>query len=493
MKTKREYPDNFKTKMGFFMAPFTATMGTMGVSYFSMFLTDYAGIDSAMGKTGFAAAFATIFLIITRIIDALDDPLQGWILDSAKERKFGKYRMFGFIGVAMVTIGIIMMYGLPKIVKGNVIGLWVWVLIGYLILETGSAMGAVTTPLLQKVTTNTQTRSKLTAFFRMGCVIASIPFLFYVTIITLIGYSTGNLGEAASVTTILFCLVFSLVSVVGLLFIKEPYREKANEDHKAKISVKEIINLCKTNRPLWCHCIGVFIGGLATGVSPLYFVRWKFCADMVTGEVDLVKFAAYSGVLSIIMLVPNFLCPVIVPFLIKKFKAPDRCIRACYLLTMTVCALIFIFNAVGILTPIVLFVLCFFSGISTGISTMMIILLVTECADYAEYNLGRNMTALVSSIYNLTVKASSVIGTALPGALLAIVGYSVSAETGAYAGDLSNLPRMINGLGLLLGPVPFVFALIAFFVYKFGYKITPEYRAEMQASLEKKHELQSKE
>lgn len=484
---KKAYPDNLKTKMGFFMAPFTVTMGTMGISYFSMFLTDYAGIDAAVGKTGFAAAFATIFLVITRIIDAIDDPLQGWILDSAKERKFGKYRMFGLVGVALVTIGVVMMYGLPKIVKGNVVGLWIWVLIGYLVLETGSALGAVTTPLLQKVTTNTQTRTKLTAFFRMGCVIAAIPFLFYVTIITLIGYSTGNLGQAASITTILFCLIFSLVSVIGLLLIKEPYREKVNEEFQSKISLKEIITLCKTDRPLWIHCLGVFVGGLATTASPLYFIRWKFCADMVTGEVDLVKFASYAAVLSVLTLIPNFLCPVLVPFLMKKFKSPDKCTRACYILTMTSCALIFITNTIGILTPILLFFFALFGGISTGISTMMTILLVTECADYAEYNMGRNMTAMVGSIYNLTVKASSIIGTALPSALLAIVGYSVNAETGAYSGDLANLPRMINGLALLLGPVPFAFALIAFLIYKFGYQITPEYRAEMQSALESKH------
>lgn len=82
-KVKKQYPENFKTMMSFFMIPFTATMGTMGVSFFSMFLTDFAGIDTAIGKTGFAAAFATIFLVITRIIDAADDPIQGWILDSA--------------------------------------------------------------------------------------------------------------------------------------------------------------------------------------------------------------------------------------------------------------------------------------------------------------------------------------------------------------------------------------------------------------------------
>lgn len=490
-KEKKQFPNNFQTMLGFFMIPFTSTMGAMGVSYFGMFLTDFAGIDTAMGKTGFAAGFATIFLIITRIIDAVDDPLQGWILDSAKERKFGKYRMFGLIGITMSTVGIVMLYGLPHFAKSNAVILWIWVLIGYLILETGGAMGGVTTPLMQKATTNAQTRSKIAASIRLGCVIAAIPFLFYVTMITLIGKAVGNLGKAASVTTILFCLVFCGISLIGILLVKERFHAHINEEHQEKIGLKEIIALLKMNKPLWAHCVGLFIGGLATGTSPAYFLRWKFCADITTGEVDLAKFAMYAGIGSVITLVTNFLCPLVLPFVMKVFKAPDKCIRVCYVMVAVCFGGIFVCDMLNILTPVLLYVLFFFAMIPNGMIATLTLMIVTECADYAEYNLGRNMTAMVSSIYNFTVKASSVIGTALPGFLLMMVGYSVDEKTGAYIGELVNLPKMIDGLSVLLGPVPLAFAFIAFLIYKFGYKITPEYRLKMDEELNKRHTAQA--
>ena len=490
-KAKKQFPDNFRTSLGFFMVPFTATMGAMGVSNFSMFLTDFAGIDSAIGKTGFAAGFATIFLIITRIIDAVDDPLQGWILDSAKERKFGKYRRFGLIGTAMTTIGIIMLYGLPHFAKANAVILWIWVLMGYLVLETGSAMGGITSPLMQKATTNAQSRSKLAAASRLGCVIAAIPFLFYVTLITLIGKTSGNLGKAASVTTILFCIVFCGVSLIGILLVKEPYRPLANQEHEKSISLKEIVSLLKMNKPLWAHCIGLFFGGLATGTSPLYFLRWKFCADVTTGQVDLAKFAAYAGIISVITLATNLLCPLILPQVMKIFKAPDKCIRACYIMVAVCFGGIFACNILNILTPVLLYILFFFAMIPNGLIATLTALIITECADYAEYNLGRNMTAMVSSIYNFTVKASSVIGTSLPGFLLMLVGYSVNEKTGAYMGEMASLPKMIDGLGILMGPVPLAFAFVAFLVYKFGYKITPEYRLKMDEELNRRHAEQA--
>ena len=97
---------------------------------------------------------------------------------------------------------------------------------------------------------------------------------------------------------------------------------------------------------------------------------------------------------------------------------------------------------------------------------MLMTLLTVECADYAEYNLGRNMTAMVSSLYNFTIKASSVIGTAIPSILLIAVGYSVNEETGAYMGTLEHLPGMVDGLGVLMGPVPAAFGIIAYLIYR---------------------------
>lgn len=492
-KAKKQYPENLRTKFGFFFSPFTATMGTMAISYFGMYLTDFAGIDSAMGKTGFAVAFSTIFIILTRIIDAVDDPLQGWLMDSAKETKFGKYRRFGIFGILLVTIGTIMLYGLPGFAKSNAVMLWIWVVIGYLILETGAAMSTVSSPIMQKATTDPQVRSKLTAFIRMGSVIAAIPFIFYVPMIAMLGKATGNLGQAASGATILFCLIFCGISLIGLLMLKERYRPNVSAEKEKAISVKEIIQLIKTDKPLWIHCLALFIGGLAAGTGPLYLIRWKFCADMATGEVDLIKFAALSGTLSIITMIPNFLCPFLLPLAMKLFKAPDRLMRCCYGAMGIGFVVIYACNLLNILTPTLLFILYFLVMVPNGMSAMLMTLLTVECADYAEYNLGRNMTAMVSSLYNFTIKASSVIGTAIPSILLIAVGYSVNEETGAYMGTLEHLPGMVDGLGVLMGPVPAAFGIIAYLIYRFGYKITPEYRQQMRDTLAKRHAEQGEE
>jgi len=493
--TKRQYPGNLRGITGFFMAPFASAFVGMSMSMLMLYFTDYSGIDTAMGKTGYAVAFGTVFLMLTRIIDAVDDPVQGWLIDSSKECRFGKYRRFMFIGTAVLAVGGIMLYAMPTAVKKNPFLLWGWAIVGYLLYDMGSAMSNITAALLQKVTTDAAIRAKLAVALRLGCVIAAVPAIFYATIVTIVG-KNGNLGKAASQTAVILIMICCAIEWIGAGILKEPYLEKENEEHKSAVNFKEIGALLKIS-PLWVHSVGFLIGnmsyGLAAGVM-LYFIKWYFCADAATGTVNLVRFAALSGTYSLITLIPNFLSPFFTTFILRFFKTVDRSMSGCMMLISGGYFLIFLLNITGIMkaSPILLFVLFFLIMIPSGVSAQFSVLLTIECADYAEYTIGRNMTALTSSIYNLTQKASSAIGALIPGALLIAVGYSVNEETGAYAGELSSLPRMITGLSLILALVPAIMALISYIIYKNFYKITPEMRKTMSEELERRHSGQSK-
>lgn len=493
-KGKRQYPENFRSLAGFFMTMFANAFAATVLGIFMIFLTDYSGIDTAMGKLGYAAGFGTLFLLVTRIIDAVDDPVQGWIVDSAKERKFGKYRMFGIIGTLVLAVGLIMLFAMPQGVKGNAILLWVWAVLGYLLFDMGSALSAITAPLVQKSTTVPRIRAKILSVIRMAAVIAAIPSLFFVTIVTALGKG-GNLGKTASITAVIFCLIACAVTILGILLLKEPYLEKANEEKKGAVGASDILNLVKKDKPLWIHSLGFLIGnmsyGLAAGVM-LYFIKWYFCADMATGEVDLAKFAALSGIYSLVALIPNFLCPFLTTLVLKIFKTVDRSMSGCMLIMACGYGAIYVLNMTGIMraVPALLFVLFFIVMIPSGMTAIFSTLLTVECADYAEYTIGRNMTAITNSLYGLTQKAASAIGAAVPGILLVAVGYSVNEATGAYTGDLASLPGMVSGLSLVLALVPAIMAAASFLIYKFFYKITPEVRETMTKELERRHEEQ---
>ena len=57
-------------------------------SWFMLYLTDYAGLGT------FGAVLGSALLIVMRLFDAVNDPLEGWLMDRAKVGKYGKYKPF---------------------------------------------------------------------------------------------------------------------------------------------------------------------------------------------------------------------------------------------------------------------------------------------------------------------------------------------------------------------------------------------------------------
>ena len=491
-RIKRQYPDNLRGRVGFFTVSWIHGFSTMVFSLFMQFLTDYSGIDAALGKVGFAAAFGTAILLITRVIDAVDDPLQAWIMDRSKERKFGKYRFYTLISVILSGIGIIIMFTLPDAVKSNAVILTIWILLGYILYEMGFAFNG-TGPILQKITTDANIRTRITALIRMGVIIAVIPSVFFIPLATAMNGSIGNMGKSFSLTCVIITVFSCALSLLGTFLIKEPYHGNVSQEKEAeaKLTVKDIWQMLKTNKPLWIHNIGYFIGNMAYGASSavlVYFLKWFYCADMGTGVVDELEYASIYAIYGVVSLIPNFLTPLIAGFVVKKFGSVDRAARACTLLGGLGFGLMFVLYLLGILqqSPMIFIALNLLAGIPCSIAVIPSMLLNTECADYVEYTTGKNMAAMATAVNNVVSKGSSALATLIPGIILMAVGYSVDSATGAYAGDLAQLPSMVNGLTIAMTLIPLVVSVASWAVYKFAYPITPEVREKMTAELERR-------
>ena len=324
---------------------------------FLLYLTDYSNIDGAIGRVGYAAAFGTTFLVISRIIDAIDDPLQAWIMDNAKERKFGKYRMFTLIGITLTFIGVVGLFSIPTAVKSNGAALWIWVLLSYLVFEIGLAFNG-TTPIIQKSTTNPQVRTKIMTVARLSSVLAALPGSFFVPIAAIVNISVGNMSRSVTITVVSIAVLFYLISLLGVVNLKEPYRPKKHIDdavsgnNDEKIGIKELIFLVRHNKPLWAHNIGFVIGNSAFGFAAgmiAYFMKWFYFADPLTGVVDNLGFATFFGINSLVSIPGLFLAPLFAPLLTKKLGSVDKAARFCMLLSGIGYTSMFIMYLVGIL------------------------------------------------------------------------------------------------------------------------------------------------
>ena len=490
-RVKKQYPEDFRTLLGFSMISWLQGFATMIYAIFMQFLTDYSGIDAAIGKVGYAAAFGTAILMVTRIVDAVDDPLQAWIMDRSKECKFGKYRRFTFISVFLIGIGIVLMFTLPDFVKSSGVLLTVWIMVGYLLFEMGCAFNG-TGPMIQKATTDANIRTKITSLMRMGIIIAVIPSIFFIPIATAVSGSIGNMGKAFSLTCVGITVIYSVISLTGVLLTKEPFHGKVEQEENIRLSIRDVWNMLKNNKPLWVHNIAYFLGNMAYAVSSaimVYFLKWFYCADLATGAVDEVQYASVYAMYGVAALIPNFLTPLLAGIVVKKFGSVDRAMRVTTLLTGIMYGVIFTLYVIGVLkmSPVIFIVMNLFAGIPAGIAVIPAMLLNTECADYAEYNTGKNMAAMTTAVNNVVSKAQSAIAVMIPGLILMSVGYSVDSVTGNYAGDLTSLPSMVNGLTVAMTLIPLAVCVASWAIYKFGYPISPSYRKMMTEELDRRH------
>ena len=490
-RVKKQYPEDFRTILGFSTISWVQGFASMIYSIFMQFLTDYSGIDGAIGQVGFAAAFGTVILTLTRIVDAVDDPLQAWIMDRSKECKFGKYRRFTLISVFLIGIGTIVMFTLPDFIKSNGVALFIWIMGGYVLFEMGCAFNGVS-PMVQKATTDARIRTKITSCVRFAVIIAVVPAAFMIPITTAVNTYIGDMGKAFPLTCVVITIISCCISLMGVFLTKEPYRGNAkteNSEAEEKLSIKDIWNMLKHNKPLWVHNISYFLGNMAYAASTavlVYFLKWFYCADMTTGAVDEIQYATVYGLYSAFSLIPAFITPLIAAFFVKKCGSVDKAMRIATLWTGIPYGIMFILYLFGVLqiSPMIFIILAFFAGIPANISTIPALLLTNECADYVEYTTGKNMAAMTSAVNNLMQKTQSAIAVLIPGIVLMAVGYSVDAATGAYAGDLAKLPGMVNGLTLIITLIPLVVSTISWAIYKFAYPITPEYRQKMTEELE---------
>ena len=99
-------------------------------------------------------------LLAARIIDAVDDPIQGFIMDNGKVGKHGKYKPFFMLSIIMTTIGTIALYMLPDGITNKPVVVSIWVILFYFLYDIGMSFYQQNL-LFRTMTNDPEERSKL--------------------------------------------------------------------------------------------------------------------------------------------------------------------------------------------------------------------------------------------------------------------------------------------------------------------------------------------
>ena len=445
-------------------------------SMFMAFMTDYAGL----GKMG--ATLATVLLLAARIVDAVDDPIQGFIMDSGKIGKHGKYKPFFLLSIIMTTIGVICLYALPGGITSSAVLVSVWVIFFYLVYDIG--MSFYNQNLLFRTMTNDPgERSKLLIGPRLWVMILGIFGSAMAAIAVSIQAVTGSYKTAYMILAIVVMLVSFVISIIGWFLVKE--KHVVEQDPEDKVKFSDFFELMRTNKPMMLNFFkNLFTGFIWTFLfaAPMYYVKYAYAADLTTGEVNMEYYATLSMVVSLMMMFPLILGTIAATPVLKAFKGNFLKMHIFDLGLQGVSGLLmFIMQILGLLgrSPVFFFIPMFLMAFAVGIDFVPGSNLSMEIMDYTIYKTGKDRSALTGVLEKFLEKAQSAVSSAIVGGVLIAIGYQVDSVTGNYAGDLAKMPTMLTWMIVIIGLVPAILAVIGILIIR-TYPINQSMRQDIQ-------------
>lgn len=457
-------------------------------SWFMQYLTDYAGLG-ALG-----ALLGSVLLIVMRLFDAVNDPLEGWLMDRAKVGKYGKYKPFIILSILCEVLGISALFFIPEGITGSPALVILWIVVGYLIYDVGASFYAPNL-MYRTLTLDSNKRGKLMIAPRMMNMLMGMVTGSLITIVNGVNAGIGNFHTAFGVTVIAFAAITGLLSLLGISMVKEKHHAEQDENAEP-VKFTDIFKMFKENDALRIKfCATIFSGFIWTFLmtTMMYYIKWAYCVDPATGAVDTATFGVLSLIASMMMLLPLLLGTAIAMPLMKVFKTPVRTYRFVIIMEAVPCGLMFILHMLGILqtSSALMLILVAISATAIGIGYIPQEALNIECMDYQIYKTGKDRSAQVNATAKFLDKAQNALASGMLGIILVAFGYVVDSVTGDFAGELSNLPRILNGFAIAMGLLPFLMGAISLWLYR-KYPITPELAVEMKTKLDEHHGMQQK-
>ena len=459
----------FSEKIGYGLGDMSSSMFWKLFSYFLPFF--YSNVF------GLSLTDAGILMLVTRLWDAVSDPMMGIIADRTKTR-WGKYRPYLlFFSIPFAVCGILL-FTTPE----N--GKTAWAYITYILMMT--VYTGINVPygsLLNVMTSNTDEKSVLSSYRMFFAYAGSFVALFIweplcnmfdKTRVAAEVVAEGDFAGLSTNPTAWSHAMMVIAACCFLLFILSFLLTKEHVQSESTASVGKDLKLLLKNKPWWLMIGAALASNLfntARGTTAAYFF-----ADYIQKTVDLGPqwaFLVSAGIFLSIGEISNMIGVVLaVPFS-KHFGK-----KSTYMLSMAALAglsVVFFFLPTtpgGYWAMLGLQVLI---SIFSGVMSPLIWSMYADVADYAEYENGTASTGLIFSSASMAQKFGGALGGSAVMWLLAGFGYNTVA--GAIQTDTAIL-----GLRMLMSFIPAAIAAFAVFVIWF-YPLTKKKMENVQVEL----------
>ena len=456
---------SLKEKIGYGFGDMSSSMFWKIFSYYLPFF--YSNVF------GLSLVDAGVLVLVTRIWDAVSDPMMGIISDRTNT-KWGKYRPYLLWVAPFFSICGILLFTTPDLNYG---GKLIWAYVTYILMMTvytginvpyGAMLGVMTDDSNEKTVF-----SSFRMFFAYGGSFISL-FLWEPLTNLLGGYNTpGGWFWAMAVIAVACFVMFILCFLMTKEHLKTVSTVSVGNDFKALL----------TNKPWWlligaALCFNLF--NTVRGATVAYFFQ-----DIIGPNVSLVffglMFAFYAGLFLGVGEVSNMVgVASCVPIASKLGK------KTTFILvngSLVVLSILFFFIPCTPTGYWMMLISQILISILTGIMSPLVWSMYADVSDYAELKFSTASTGLIFSSSSMAQKFGGAIGGAAVLWLLSGFGYITDPEVLAQ-GPVAQPESALTCLRWLMSFVPACVALLSVCVVWF-YPLTTERIKEINKELRK--------
>ena len=398
-------------------------LGDMSSSMFWKIFTAYLPFFYST-VFGLSLVDATFLMLITRIWDAISDPLMGIIADRT-ETKWGKYRPYLLWIAVPFAIAGILLFTTPDL---GYEGKRIWAYVTYILMMTVYTAINVPYGAMRGVMTADSDEKTVFSSFRMF-------FAYAGSFVVLAGWeplckffnnmqgidsnaNDPNSWQYAMIVVGICCLILFLMT---FLLTRETVKSIKKES-----SVGSDLKTLLRNSPWWILLGGVLFFNLFSAVR--YTAGPFFFASVIGKDAHIqffsMEFLFYAGIFFAVGEVSNMLGVAMTPFISSKLGKKNTFMYS--LILMIILSCVFFFAPITASGYWIMLALQILINILTGIGSPLVWSMYADVADYAEHKFNTSSTGLIFSSSSMAQKFGGAIGGSAVTAILAVVGFNTN-------------------------------------------------------------------
>lgn len=420
-------------------------------SFLLIFYVDVVGLDPI--------AIATLFLI-SKVIDGINDPITGFIIDHLPNTKWGRFRPYLIIGSLLCSLNYILLWLGPSMATT---GKLIIAYVSYLLMGiTFDLMDIPLNSMIPVMTTTIKDRNTMSGIkgfsYLLGGVIVTV-----IAIPIIERFPTARDGYHFYI--VLISIFVFLLSVVGTLGIKE----RVSQITKEKYRLKDLYKILGTKPAITNFVANLLVNTGSACSSAMTIFFWIY----VVGIPALYSVAMIVNIIGVIIGV------VIAPSASNKIGK-----KKTILIGLTI---IGIFQILILLVPSsqieLVFVFLTIIGFGSGIAMAVFYGITADVVDYIEWKQGNRTEGALASLVSFVTKAAMGIGSAMAAFILAFTHYVPNVE---------QTEQAIQGIYLGTFLLPGLLIIFGTISIQILYPITKDLNEKITLELLKRREFLSK-